>query len=425
MVEARPGATSEPARGVNKVRARYLASSLTGAMSTALVPLIPFLAFNSAQSGAFTLVYTCFLVTWSVVLSSVCDATLRLETTGTRVEQRDYVTVTLWLSVLGGGTAVLVAVAVGGGLLMCVAAGVAVFAGVLRNALRYDWVMRERIGWRVLGGDTIAAIVFIAVVVDVIVDATRDDALQKILLGWAVASLVGAGFFLPVPFRGPRRVVGWYRRHRRLVLPLIGDTALFDAGGSLAPITMLIWLPLGQFGIYRAVSSVGSPVQILLDPIRPRISRISPSQVLRGHRLPLLLLGGAFLSGLACLALQVVDLLRLFPMSVLGDVAQHAPAAAAFVFANTVAYFLYLVARGQFSTRLLLVGRIAQTLLQFAVPIIGVLLAGLDGAINGFAVGMLIAAAVWLALHAVVARGASAARAVSTVASSAVPTSEG
>ncbi|GAA3944486.1 hypothetical protein GCM10022230_13530 [Pseudoclavibacter caeni] len=54
--------------------------------------------------------------------------------------------------------------------------------------------------------------------------------------------------------------------------------------------------------------------------------------------------------------------------------------------------------------------------------IIGVLLAGLDGAINGFAVGMLIAAAVWLALHAVVVRGASAARAVSTVASSAVPT---
>lgn len=96
-----------------------------------------------------------------------------------------------------------------------------------------------------------------------------------------------------------------------------------------------------------------------------------------------------------------------------------------FVFGNVIAYFLYLVARGQLSTRQLLVGRIAQVLLQFAVPIIGVLLAGLDGAINGFAISMLIAAVVWLTLHAVVARAASTVKIVPTVASSVGSASEG
>lgn len=387
-------------------RSRYLLSSLTGALSTALVPLVPFLAFDSSQSGTFTIIYTCFLVTWSAALSCACDVMLRISTAAHPVDRRDFTAAVSWVALIGGLLACIVAALLTGDAVIWVCAGVAVFAGVFRGAIRYAWVMHGRIGWRVFVSDFVAAVVFITVVIEVIFDATRDDALQKVLAGWALANVAGLGVFLPISLGGPRRALRWGRQHRRVILPLLGDTALYDTGGSLAPITLLIWLPLSQFGIYRATGSVGSPVQILLDPVRPRISRLSSRTVVR---LPWVLMLGIFagaLAGAAYVLLHVIAALQLFPASVLGDVAAHALQAAFYVFGNAVSYFAYLVARGQFSGRRLLAGRLTETALQFLLPLAGVLIGGLNGALTGFAAAAVTMSGIWLVLHAT--NGASA-----------------
>lgn len=383
-----------------RTRRRYLFSSLTGALSIALVPLVPFLVFDAEQSGRFSIIYTSFIVMWSTMLSLTSDVRLRAEARGDVIDDRDFRGAQTVIAVLGAAIGLVLALVLGEQPVVWLAVVAAVGGSLLRVARRFEAMKHPQTLPRVLASDLLMAVVFLGVVVVVLVQGVRDTALEWVLAGWAVGAVVGLLPFLPMPLGTPAGGWRWVRGNRGEALPLLGDTILLDAGGSLAPLTLLFWLDLGGFGVYRALTSVGTPVQLLLDPIRPKISGLHSRQLLGARVLGAVLAGGAVLAVAAWAVLALIDHFDLFH-SVLGDVAEFAVPAAVYVFGNMLAYFCYLVARGQFSPRLLLAGRLTQTTLQFALPIAGVLLGGLALAVDGFAAAIVIAAVVWLALHVV------------------------
>lgn len=380
------------------MKTRFLISSVTGALSIALVPLVPFLVFSAEQSGRFSIIYMAFIIMWSTMLSTTSDVRLRVEGRGGSVNDEHFRGAQTTIALIGAVAGAIIAMILGEQPLLWVVVFVAVGASLLRVALRFEAMKSAVTLKRVIVSDLLTAVCFLGVVVVVLARGIQDTALEWVLCGWAAGGLAGLIALAPFAVGSPRDAGRWIRDHRREALPLLGDTILLDAGGSFAPLTLLFWLNLGQFGIYRALTSVGTPVQLLLDPVRPKISGLSSREFLNWRVLGGVTVGGGALAGAAYAVLAIIDRLGVFH-SVLGDVAHYALPAALYVFGNAFAYFAYLVARGHFTPRLLLIGRLSQTALQFALPIGGVLLGGLDLAITGFAAAIVVAAVVWLLLH--------------------------
>ena len=82
----------------------------------------------------------------------------------------------------------------------------------------------------------------------------------------------------------------------------------------------------------------------------------------------------------------------------LSEIVTFALPAAVFVTANFLGHYFYIVARSHVNGRRLLTGRIVQTVLAIVVPIGGVLVGGLTGAIWGYAGCTAVSALVWMAL---------------------------
>lgn len=281
---------------MGSVRTHITVSTLTGALATALVPLTPFLIFNAAQSGRFTIIYTAFLMTWSAALSSVCDVRLRVQLSGEGVDVRAFNTTLSLVALLGGVVAVPVSLVVGAREVTA-ATSIAVAAGVLRTGLRFVRVMGGVHLGRVILSDLATSLIFVFGAV-LSVTMADSNSFGLVVWGWAISNVAGLLVYLPIQLGSPKLGIVWVRQFWPLALPLLGDTFLLDAGGSLAPMLMLVWLTIGQFGVYRAVSSVGSPVNLLLDPIRPKISALSSRGLFRPGPLGLLFIAAALLAGM-------------------------------------------------------------------------------------------------------------------------------
>ncbi|MCC9069030.1 hypothetical protein [Arthrobacter cryoconiti] len=374
-----------------------MASAGFGAISNALVALTPLLIFKAEQAGEFAVVYLIFALGWSLTLSIICDAWVRVRGSMSLVENswEDYSPAASQLAIISGLIGLGAGMVVYGTTLTAVAAAVGIAANVSRLGSRYYRVVSHGPG-AVIASDVATIVVFLGVILTLA--SLKVDLVLALAAAWAISNVIGAGFYRPARWSKSSHLDAWIRSRRHVVGILLKDSILMDAGANLAPLAMMPLMGASGFGIYRAVSSVATPVQLLLDPLRPNISQL-PASVVTGRKTFAAIAGAALGMSAAAYAVLVIVIQRwgLFP-GVLSDLAHFAIPCALFVAANLVGHFYYICARARLNHRAILTGRVFQTMVSVIFPFGGLLAFNLAGAIWGFALAAVCSGTTWLIL---------------------------
>ncbi len=385
-------------------RAALAASSVLGGLSAALAPILAVFFLEVRDYGAFAFVYLVFAQGWSIALSAVCDTWARLRAAGSSAGT--------WANYSGAlgtvsGVTGLVALAVGlpmfDSVLHAGATAVAVTASLYRQAARYHHAATH--GARsVLPSDSVAVVVFLAALV--VLRWTGEPVLTALLLAWALSGVASAAFFLPGAFQdGGMRP--WYRRNRSTRRSLLGESLLMDAGAAGTPVLIAPILGLTDFGIYRSVSSLSVPVQLMIDPVRPNLAQIELRRA-AGPGVVGPAVGTAALLGTACyVALAHVVPAALSFSPVLLELSHFALACSLFLAFQFLTYTLHIFARIHVSHRRLLVGRAFHTVFAISLPILGAVFGSLTGAMWCFVATSGLTVVIWLSFLVVGAREAA------------------
>lgn len=369
--------------------------TLTSAAATLVVQVFALVALEPLEFGSFSIQYLLYAFGASLALSLISEPWLRRDLAlGLRTPWPDYAAVSFVLAGAMAAATLLFSVIVEPLRDIAVAGSIAVGASVYRTSARYHAV-RSSARRSAIAGDTAAFVVVVLGWVGAAASGSVD--LAAVAWIWAGASLAAAAFStLPGPVG--RGVVGrWRAAHRRHIAPLLRDSLLMDAGSIGTPFALAPILGLQAFGVYRAVSNTAAPVRLILTPVRPLIAARSIRAQRRPGSVAVVVVASIAMGALAFAALAIIDLAG-WDLGSLSALSPFALPTAVFVAANLLGSYYYIAARGNTGGARLLVGRILQTLLAVACPLAGVLLAGLEGAIWGYAGGTAVSAVVWFAL---------------------------
>lgn len=367
-------------------------------LANALAVLGPQLAalalLDSADYGAYSFVYLTYAFGASVVLSFVSDSSTRAKMLrGIEAPWSEYSATLLQISILIGLMAAAASAVVTNDPSAAPASGLAVGLATYRVGERY----RE-----VHGGNYRAAVGG-----DILIFAS-------LATMWTIAELSGlettpflaysiwAVCLLASSVRSRRPKVGtlrtlriWYLTRRWEVQTLLGESLLMDLGAILVPALMLPILHVGQFGPYRAVTTVAAPVRILLNPMRPVLARLGAARLTSFRAV----LGVAAIS-ISTGGFSVCLLLLLGQMGLestaLGEISEYSPQVGIYVATNFFGHYWYLVARAVATQASIMTSRIVQTLLVSAGPLLGGLLFGLEGALWALVIATLISSMTWM-----------------------------
>ncbi|WP_244277366.1 hypothetical protein [Geodermatophilus obscurus] len=351
--------------------------------------------------SVFSLVYLVFAQGWSIALSGVCDTWARLRTAG--MTAGSWANYTGALAAISGTSAVVTLLV---GLLMfhsvveASAMAVGVGASLYRQAARY-YQAGVRGPHAVLLSDGIAVVGFLGALV--VLHVADQAMLTALLLAWALSGLASAAFYLPGAFRdgGP---TAWYRRNRTTVRSLLGESLLMDAGAVATPMLVAPTLGLHNFGIYRSVSSLSVPIQLLIDPIRPNLSQLPLRRAVSTQAVATAVTLSASVGAAAHAALTYLVPIALPFSPVLTELRHFALPCGVFVTFQVMTYILNILARIHVSHRRLIIGRATHTVFAILLPVVGALLAGLPGAVWCFVATSASTVVIWLLLLILSAR---------------------
>jgi hypothetical protein len=370
-----------------------LLGALASAGATMTVQVAALISLASADFGLFSLIYLLGALLLSLALSTVCEAWTRTASnTGRLDDWTAYGGVTVFLSAIGAVAAGAVAFAVPAMSGWWWTAAIAVYASTYRLSARYYNVrVRE---WRgVLPADLAGFAVAVAGGVWAF-SAFRGE-LGAIFVVWAASAAAAGLLSKPAPLPRRSTLRGWVTTHRGSVAPLLRDSLIMDATAIGTPYALAPLLGLADFGVYRAVSNVAAPVRLLLNPLRPWFST-QPLIALRSTRFLVANLAAAL--GIGAAATLAIWLIRVWHLQ-LGTLSALTPFAAAvglFVASNYVSHVFYIGARHHVTPRLMLAGRVIQTVVSIGGPIAAAMIAGLPGAIWAYAIATSISAAGWI-----------------------------
>lgn len=383
-------------------RLTLLASVVLGAVSNSAVPISALLLMSRADFGIFSIVYLIFALAWSMTLSVVCDAWTRTRSSLKKEDERDtFRWVQLQLALLTGLAGGTVAGALFADAWMGLICGVAILATLYRTGSRYQETV---LGGTMRSLSSDAATVLTLVAGLVLFRWMDFEWGPAIVTSWAISAVGGASFFTLGPRSATYGLVKWIKIRRETIKPLLSDSLLMDAGAGWAPLAMAPFMSVTSYALYRGVSSVATPVQFILDPLRPALSLLPPRRTSKsGSVLAVVLTGLLMATACWCILVLVIS-----PNNIGGEtlvaLAAFATPVSLFVLANFVGHFYYITARSHASHRRLLRGRVFQTILTGVFPFAGLAAGALEGAIWGLAAATLCSSLLWLQLSQLVAR---------------------
>jgi hypothetical protein len=361
---------------------------------------------SRADFGIFSIVYLIFALGWSLALSVVCDAWARTRSSLNQQDERDtFRWVQLQLSLITGLAGGIVAAALFTDAWTGLTCGVAIMATLYRTGSRYQETV---LGGAIRSMSSDAGTVLTLVAALALFRWMGLDWGAAIIVSWALSGLAGASFFVLRPRSAAYGLLGWTKIRRETIKPLLGDSLLMDAGAGWAPLAMAPFMSVTSYALYRGVSSVATPVQFILDPLRPALSLLPPRRTSKGGSVLAVVLAGLFMASACwCILVLVVGPYKIGGETLIA-LAAFATPASLFVLANFVGHFYYIAARSHASHRRLLQGRIFQTAVTGICPFAGLAMGGLDGAIWGLAMATLCSSLIWLRLARLVARDEAA-----------------
>lgn len=372
--------------------AGFALSSLTGAVCSALAPIVAVLVLGPVQYGLFSIPYLMYAFGVSLQYSVVSEAWARLRARGQgSVSWAAYSSPLSMVAGIVGVAAGILSFLVAGEPVSAVLMFAAVPFAVYQSGARYYRVATGSLR-RVLGSD-VAGIAGFGIG---IVALHWLPGLAWIAGSWVLCAL-SAAVVLGLPrFAWGSGLIGWIREHHAIIRRLLLDSLLMDAGAIGTPFLLAGLMGARQFGIYRAVANVAMPVRLLAEPLRPLLGRLPPRRLFSARVSALIVAAGVLLSA-ACYLVLILVIPRLpFHLGTLVALLPYALPTSLFVAGNMYITVYYYYCRTNAAHRRILAGRFAQTILVVALPIAGFAFAGLLGAIWGFAISSLIAAGVWV-----------------------------
>lgn len=372
---------------------------LLGSMVVAIASILPqmmaLVLTSPSDFGVFSIGYLLYALGISTSLSLVSEPWSR----GTRrgLERMDgYASICCLIGLVVGAGAFIAAFAMGDSTQASLALSGAIALATVRSALRYVSVYRARWG-RILRAE-LSGIASFALVLSAFL-AEGGWILSShlgIASAWACGALVSTILDWPVGRGGFGSPFSWISRHWGEAKLLLRDSVLMDIGAVAAPLVLVAPLGPAGFGIYRAVSNVAAPVRMLLDPVRATIGTKGVSLRDGRNRISRALYAGGILSGLVTWALLGVVRDLPFELGVLTSLADYTLPTALFVTANFLGHYAYIRCRHVATGRTLLKYRLVQTTLMFALPLLGLMVGGLGGAIWGLALAAVSSGIGWI-----------------------------
>ena len=371
--------------------ARLAWSAASGGLFSALTPITAVLLLPPTRYGLFSIVYLVFAFGISLQYSIVNEAWARNRAPSVSdAEWTAFSGALISLSALVAIAATVIAFVLPGLRAAAFFLALSVFFALNRNGSRYHSVA---VGvWRRVVISDSAGIAAFAVALVVLDDL---PGIQRVAASWFASALVAfAVLKLPRFARGAGPVT-WARRHAGAIRTLLADSLLMDFGAIGTPFILAGFLGAAPFGTYRAVSNAALPVRLLVDPVRPILGAMHARVLF--SRGGLLAVGGvaAFLTGASFTLLEYVIPRIGFSIGTLSSLVPFAAPAAAFVTGSFLGTVFYIACRTKATRRALLIGRAVQTGVVVVAPLLGFSLGGLNGAIWGFAISSLAAAASW------------------------------
>lgn len=381
---------------VNVSRFKLLLQTACGAMASALVPVLALLSLDAAEYGVFSLAYLMFAFGWSLELSVICDTWARsVRERALPNGWREVSHSLLQLCVLAGALGGVLVFLFFGQTANAIAMGFAILFNLYRLGGRF-FTAASANAVRAAVSDALTVLVFVAGWVAGLV--LGHTGLLTFAVAWGASNLVGALVFPPVWGGRPYGIFSWIGSHRKTIKPLLTDSVLMDVGAIAVPTLFAPSLGAANFGIYRGIASVATPVQLILDPLRPVLSHV-PARTSSSSKVLAAVLGAATFLSVACYLILVFGVPRSFlSATVLGSVVAFALPASLFVASNLLGHFYYVCSRGQLEARRLYTGRVFQTVLSVLGPTAGLLTNGLGGAIWGFTLASVVSSVFWYLL---------------------------
>ena len=368
------------------------ASIAANACYVLTVQVLALVSLPAAGFGVFSIQYLMFALAGSISLSVICEPWLRsVIHDGETSSWRDYSSMLVYLAGAAGLATLAVSLLVPSARPVALSGAVAVFASTYRSGTRYHEVRGQN--WnRILASDVSGIATTIAMWGSLSFAGAGE--LQAMSSAWAAGAIVTA-LISPVPrVNRINRIGDWLTKHKKHVRPLLRDSLLMDLGAIGTPFLIAPLLGIANFGVYRAVSNVAAPVRLVLNPLRPTLASIS----LTRHSSRKVVVGVVATSAIfglgAYCALILIGTLQ-FDLGALTALVPFAAPTGLFVASNFLGHYYYVVARSHSAGPALLVGRLTQTVLSIASPIVGVLVWGLPGAIWGMAIATMFSAIVW------------------------------
>jgi len=374
------------------LRRRLLLVTTLNSLGAVGLQIVALVTLEPIDYGLFTIPYLMAAFFCSLELSVVSDPWARMmREVGSRRPWPEYSTVTLYLSLVGSLATAILCVAIFPLREAAVAAAVAAFATIYRYGARYQSLHLK--DWNyVLSSDL--TVVVLTVVAGVFLVLIADPSAAHIFNAWMFISLGGAvSSRWPTP-ESPRVLRSWMHVHRSQIGPLLRDSLVMDVAAIGTPYALVPFLGIADFATYRALSNIGAPVRLLVNPLRAHIGAMSRPALREGSlaaRIALLSIAMGAAGVLSLYILSVAD----WNLGTLNTLYEHLFVVGVYLAANFPALLLYVFSRQFASPSAITRARVAQTMAYVGLPIIGAWGWGISGAVWGYALATVVAIVAW------------------------------
>ncbi len=358
-------------------------------------PLVTLLTVDAETYGYFSLMYIVYSLGCTLIMSVVSDAAGRSSDSALILGSRHvYVPPVTQVSLIVGIVALILALSIPELRASSISAAVAIGSSTYRLGARYQEVYLGRYATAFYAD--LAMIVGLAVGW-VLFGAFLDGpsslvAFSSWALGGSLSMLVGSR-----PILGSVTcLLNWHRTHKAEIKPLLGEALFTEVTAVVGPLVLIPMLSVANFGVYRATFNVAAPMRAMFSAVRPNVATKRIDELSSPRMLAVLAVGGGLSGLLAYLGLRLIDVMGWFGGAI-QELSSFAVPVALYVVSSVIYTFWYYVARMHAPAKRLLIARVLQSALLVACPALGAWLFGLEGAIWGVFVAMLISGIVWAA----------------------------
>lgn len=376
-------------------RFRLVVCSVIVAFASILPQVSSLVLMEAYDFGIFSVAYLLYALGVSISLSVVSEPWSRSKGEGV-LGAEGYASISILIGSIVGVGAIASSSVMGSSCLGSLMMGIASASATVRSSLRYVSVYRSRWG-SLARAELIGIAVFVLITATSLLwDGLSLSPLEIIATAWALEVLLSTLLDWPVSRESFGSPITWLKIHWPHAKPLLRDSILMDLGAVGAPLVLVAPLGAAGFGVYRAVSNVAAPVRMLLDPVRAAIGSRGASLTTIRDRTSLAIYAVGVSAGLATwIALAAVREFSL-ELGVLTGLSTYALPTALFVTSNFLGHYAYIRCRHASSGAALLRYRLVQTLLMFALPLVGLLVGRLEGAVWGLALAALVSGVGWI-----------------------------